>query len=395
MANIIILIIVFLMISVAAEYLLCKVMQELGIQEAAYINYHRMCSVMRLIWMYLCIWFSIHLLIVIIGLYGLFYLDIVPYRRRRVRLGDLTRTMYLIFISLLMTVVTCAGILGFNMEYVAEHVVSRIVISGIAFAIFDVICILLLWIHPSFLWKKDQDRFPVRVYTSFLVLCIGFHWFDAFLLVIYNTTWLGYHILISGDVLIFVLLYNFLRYNYAFEKSREAQHNYQESEIEFAKQYFEKKALNELSKKDALTHAYNRREISEIMEEHIKMGRKLVCVFIDLDGLKLANDQYGHEFGDDMLKRFAEACVAVINGKGNLSRIGGDEFLIVLTEQEIDKVEKMIIQLQTKLQEPEEEKDRIYFSYGISWDEASVEQYINVADKKMYICKKRKRCGQV
>ena len=131
------------------------------------------------------------------------------------------------------------------------------------------------------------------------------------------------------------------------------------------------------------------------MRDSIKNGHRLICVFTDLDGLKRANDKYGHTFGDLMLKRFADACVKTIRGDGYLARIGGDEFLLVFLDQEVSYVENCIKELQLRLIEPEDEKERIYFSYGLSYDEESVDNYIISADQRMYACKNRKRCDEL
>ena len=51
---------------------------------------------------------------------------------------------------------------------------------------------------------------------------------------------------------------------------------------------------------------------------------------LDLDGMKLANDTWGHECGDELLRAVAKLLVRAVGRKGAVARLGGDEFLVVL-----------------------------------------------------------------
>ncbi len=54
-------------------------------------------------------------------------------------------------------------------------------------------------------------------------------------------------------------------------------------------------------------------------------------LFIDLDGFKSINDNYGHQLGDKVLKNVADTLKGIISDNDIISRIGGDEFVIIAT----------------------------------------------------------------
>lgn len=86
--------------------------------------------------------------------------------------------------------------------------------------------------------------------------------------------------------------------------------------------------------RDDLTGLPNRRKVIEVLDEHLskpfdpKNGVSLI--FADLDGFKEVNDSYGHEIGDLLLKSVAGGFEFLTAQRGVVSRIGGDEFCIVV-----------------------------------------------------------------
>lgn len=366
----------------------------MNVLEKKYIVYHTACAILRVAWISLGAWFAVPIPILLIGLFFLLFLNVIPYRSRRLLMNNFTMVIYLIYASLLMTVISTAGLLGYDVNYMVLVGTVRVIVLNATFIIFNIICILLLHHHPEFLWKEDYDKSKVLIYTLFLFICVVYHILDAMILTLYPTNRVNFLLSVSGDVLILILMFNYLNYNYVFAKSEEIRREYEESQIFIAQQYFEKESLKKLSALDSLTHAYNRREISSIMAESILNGHTLACVFVDLDGLKRTNDRYGHTFGDLMLQRFADAATTILKDKGFLARIGGDEFLLIFLDQPVQDIENQVKELQLKLIEPEDEKEKIYFSYGISYGEDSIDNYIILADQRMYADKNRKRsCG--
>jgi len=87
---------------------------------------------------------------------------------------------------------------------------------------------------------------------------------------------------------------------------------------------------------DSLTGLANRRMLNDRLEQVImqskRFNRRLAVMYIDLDHFKKLNDTYGHAFGDSFLKAFSEKLSASVRKADTLSRIGGDEFVIILEE---------------------------------------------------------------
>ena len=84
---------------------------------------------------------------------------------------------------------------------------------------------------------------------------------------------------------------------------------------------------------DTLTHCHNRYSILEILGESMQLpGREnagIAIVFIDLNGLKVVNDRYGHAAGDELLRLTGLRLLASVRAGDSVGRLGGDEFLVV------------------------------------------------------------------
>ncbi|MCF7923472.1 MAG: PAS domain S-box protein [Candidatus Izimaplasma sp.] len=97
-----------------------------------------------------------------------------------------------------------------------------------------------------------------------------------------------------------------------------------------------------LSLHDYLTGLYNRRFFTEKFAsldsfEHYPLG----VMMIDVNGLKIINDAYGHEVGDLVLKESAKSMMKVINDRGIVSRIGGDEFTVIVDNTSVEELENL------------------------------------------------------
>jgi diguanylate cyclase (GGDEF)-like protein len=95
-------------------------------------------------------------------------------------------------------------------------------------------------------------------------------------------------------------------------------------------------AMAQLAHTDALTGLSNRRHFIEQLEREFtrakRYRRPLALLYLDLDGFKSINDQFGHVYGDEILRNIALSLRAVIRSTDLLSRIGGDEFAVLLPE---------------------------------------------------------------
>ncbi len=94
--------------------------------------------------------------------------------------------------------------------------------------------------------------------------------------------------------------------------------------------------LTYMAQHDALTGLPNRRmgrdRISQAMQQAKRHGARVAVLFVDLDNFKSINDAYGHDFGDKFLKSVSERLLAAVRESDIVSRQGGDEFIIGLTD---------------------------------------------------------------
>jgi len=153
---------------------------------------------------------------------------------------------------------------------------------------------------------------------------------------------------------------------------------------------------------DALTGLGNR----IAYDEYIAMLRRnnnvvLAVVNIDLDDFKSINDVFGHHEGDNVLKVFASQLEEVFEEKGTTIRLGGDEFIILINENQREMVEKQIETLKNNIDAHNERSDRPYsikFSYGMTifnnkYD--SIDEVIQHSDKLMYEEKVKKKSRRI
>ena len=92
--------------------------------------------------------------------------------------------------------------------------------------------------------------------------------------------------------------------------------------------------LQQLASEDPLTNLANRRGFMPLLEHQLaiahRQGEPLSVLFIDLDGLKVVNDRFGHAFGDQMLQETAAILRDTFRTSDVPARMGGDEFCVLL-----------------------------------------------------------------
>lgn len=110
------------------------------------------------------------------------------------------------------------------------------------------------------------------------------------------------------------------------------------------------RTLEAASRNDVLTGLLNRRGLAEHAEglfRSLARGRGPVAVlFADVDGFKAVNDAYGHDAGDEVLKRVAHAITATVRASDLVSRFGGDEFVVIMPDTDLDQATVVAKRLQ-------------------------------------------------
>lgn len=160
------------------------------------------------------------------------------------------------------------------------------------------------------------------------------------------------------------------------------------------------KRLRYLAKIDPMTGALNRAAGMEFLElffdEGIISKDDITLIFLDLDNLKEINDKYGHGKGDEVIKIVAEIIQKNIRKDHLFIRYGGDEFLIVVRNNEEITHEFIINRINIDLQiRSRDFICPISLSFGISYsgeeDNDNLEKMIKRADERMYIEKSSKK----
>ncbi|HQU88141.1 MAG TPA: diguanylate cyclase [Denitromonas sp.] len=102
--------------------------------------------------------------------------------------------------------------------------------------------------------------------------------------------------------------------------------------------------------RDPLTQLYNRRYMEEALSHEVQRARRngslLGCTVIDLDHFKAINDAYGHDVGDEVLRRMAEALNRWFRSSDTVCRYGGEEFVVIMPEQSGDAISERLRSLQ-------------------------------------------------
>ena len=163
--------------------------------------------------------------------------------------------------------------------------------------------------------------------------------------------------------------------------------------------------LKRLAHYDTLTGAYNRGYGLELLQRQLKLAKRnkspLLLAYSDLDNLKDINDEFSHEEGDRVMALVAKLFKSIARDVDIITRMGGDEFLIIFLDgslNEIPIIRKRLSKELTRLNQISKKPYKIEFSTGFShYDPASplsMDELIRIADEKMYEEKKSKNKGR-
>jgi diguanylate cyclase (GGDEF)-like protein len=160
--------------------------------------------------------------------------------------------------------------------------------------------------------------------------------------------------------------------------------------------------LREITIRDDLTGLLNRRGFFVFAEKQCEIaGRNnlnLSFLFLDLDRMKAINDKFGHKTGDAALLDISYILKKSFRSADIIARIGGDEFVVIVTETPETQLEPLTARLKANLKIHNTTEDRPYklsLSFGLtkytSENPCDIDVLISRADKMMYGQKKKKR----
>lgn len=155
-----------------------------------------------------------------------------------------------------------------------------------------------------------------------------------------------------------------------------------------------------LAQHDGLTGLLNRRQVIRQGEQEFERAKRyqtpLSLVSFDIDHFKEINDKYGHAEGDKVLKCVGTVCKDIVRGSDIVGRLGGEEFLIVLSHSAKDGALKFAERVRERLTQVAKQKhgSDITASFGVvqlSSNDVDFESLLQRADIAMYHAKARGR----
>ncbi len=154
--------------------------------------------------------------------------------------------------------------------------------------------------------------------------------------------------------------------------------------------------INTLSEKaltDSLTVILNKESIIEEVRKAIQLKKKLnvssSLIFFDIDDFKKINDHYGHQTGDEVLKKIADTVKFNLRTSDSFGRYGGEEFLVVALKSDADHAFKLAERIRNLISMIRVADLGVTVSIGVTEISAddTVESLIDRADKAMYKAK--------
>jgi diguanylate cyclase (GGDEF)-like protein/PAS domain S-box-containing protein len=155
---------------------------------------------------------------------------------------------------------------------------------------------------------------------------------------------------------------------------------------------------------DLITKLPNRTLLADRLRLAIAQCKRhkqsLAVVFLDLDGFKYVNDNHGHALGDELLVVLSQRMKEALRGGDTLSRFGGDEFVVVLTdlekEPDYEPILGRLLKAASEAVTVNETVIKVSASIGVTLypqDNVDAEQLIRHADQAMYVAKQKgKNC---
>ena len=162
----------------------------------------------------------------------------------------------------------------------------------------------------------------------------------------------------------------------------------------------EEAQIRYFSEYDTMTGVYNRRagfaRLEQMYDSLRGTKQPLSLCFIDINGLKIVNDELGHEAGDELIRTIARCIQQQLRSTDLIARLGGDEFILVFRNMTASEAEDIWTRICASLEKINSTENRRYIlsaSHGIETIYHDTQNYIDnlihMADEKMYAEKRR------
>jgi diguanylate cyclase (GGDEF)-like protein len=152
--------------------------------------------------------------------------------------------------------------------------------------------------------------------------------------------------------------------------------------------------LEFLASRDSMTGIYNRRKFFELGTKLFNMvNNNFFAIMIDIDKFKNINDNYGHPFGDVVIKSVSKNILNHLAPDTIFARLGGEEFAILCEADIIDEVQNKIEQIREKIENLEEKFEgkivKFTISNGIAqkYSDDTLDSLLKRADEALYEAK--------
>lgn len=156
-------------------------------------------------------------------------------------------------------------------------------------------------------------------------------------------------------------------------------------------------SLHYLSTHDSLTGLYNRVYFDAEMKRLVSSREYPVSIIVaDVDGLKMVNDTKGHDAGDQLIQATAAALLSIFRAADVVSRIGGDEFAVLLPHTEQATAQDAVDRILASFESAEPMNDGGGLSLGIATANSGDELVaaLKLADERMYQHKQSRRVSK-
>ncbi len=157
----------------------------------------------------------------------------------------------------------------------------------------------------------------------------------------------------------------------------------------------QRKKIEFLSFHDALTGLYNRRFFEEeLIRINTKSNLPISIVMGDVNGLKLTNDIFGHEFGDLLLKSVSQVLGRVCRSDDIVARWGGDEFVLLLPKTTTEEAQTIIARIKDEFSREQVKAIKGSISMGVDtkyYESENISVVLTNAEQNMYAAKTLER----